>query len=118
MRPLVCALLLGLLCLLDPSTAKESAPKVQVYSRGPGEYGKTNTIICHVSGFHPPEIRIELLRNGEEIPKATQSDLAFEENWHYHLTRHVPFTPKEGEVFTCRVTHMGKSKDYQWEPDM
>ncbi|KAB5567802.1 hypothetical protein PHYPO_G00237040 [Pangasianodon hypophthalmus] len=43
--------------------AKESSPKIQVYSRNPGEYGKENTLICHVSDFHPPDIEIKLLKN-------------------------------------------------------
>lgn len=89
-------------------------PKVQVYSRLPGELGKPNTLLCHVSGFHPPEINIDLLRNEKEIQGANQTDLAFEEDWHYHLTKHVLFTPKEGEEFGCRVTHMGKPKTYRW----
>ncbi|CAG5865917.1 unnamed protein product, partial [Menidia menidia] len=102
------------LFLMDPLVAKEAAPKVQVYSRGPGHYGKDNTLICHVSGFHPPEISIELLKDGQEIPGSKQTDLAFEESWHYHLTKHVPFTPMSGENFVCRVTHMGKKKEYTW----
>ncbi|XP_030575661.1 beta-2-microglobulin-like [Archocentrus centrarchus] len=118
MRALVCSVCLLLLLLTGPSVAKESAPKVQVYTRAPGEYGKDNTLICHVSGFHPPEITIELLRNGKEIPEAKQTDLAFEENWHYHMTKHVPFTPNKGDEFGCRVTHLGKKNAYAWEPDM
>ncbi|XP_053189811.1 beta-2-microglobulin-like [Scomber japonicus] len=112
-------LAVALFCLLGVSWAKESDPKVQVYSRSPGEFGKPNTLICHVSGFHPPEIRIELLKNNVEIPGSQQTDLAFEENWHYHLTRHVAFTPKKEDRFSCRVTHMQKApKTYIWDPDM
>ncbi|KAG9270440.1 beta-2-microglobulin-like [Astyanax mexicanus] len=61
------------------SFAKESPPKVQVYSRNPGEFGKDNVLICHVSGFHPPDITIDLLENGTPIPNAKQTDLAFEQ---------------------------------------
>lgn len=110
--------LICLVCLPVNSVAKKSEPKVQVYTRTPGELGKENTLICHVSNFYPPEISIELLRNGEEIPGALQTDLTFEENWQYHLTKHVPFTPGKGEIYSCRVTHMGNPKPYIWEPDM
>ncbi|XP_030295460.1 beta-2-microglobulin-like [Sparus aurata] len=113
----VFAVVFGLLCL-QCSMAKESPPKVQVYSRVPGEFGKANTLICHVSGFHPPEITIELLKDEKEMPGAKQTDLAFEENWHYHLSRHVRFTPSEDEKYACRVTHMGTSKTFIWEADM
>lgn len=85
-----------------------------MYSRGPGHLGTANTLICHVSKFHPPEITIELLKNGEVIPEAKQTDLAFEEKWFYHLTKHVPFTPRKGETFACRVTHVGVSSMFFW----
>ncbi|MCJ8735346.1 hypothetical protein PDJAM_G00245870, partial [Pangasius djambal] len=47
--------------------AKESAPKIQVYSRNPGEFGKENTLICHVSDFHPPDIEIKLMKNDRHL---------------------------------------------------
>ncbi|XP_072529205.1 beta-2-microglobulin-like [Salminus brasiliensis] len=107
-------------CVLYVSTqAKESHPKVQVYSYSPGEFGKENVLICHVSGFHPPDISIELLKNGVEIPNAKQTDLAFEQGWKFHLTRSVAFTPQKNEEYACSVRHMKKSpQKYSWEPDM
>ncbi|XP_008436887.1 beta-2-microglobulin-like [Poecilia reticulata] len=98
--------------------AKEASPKVQIYSRNPGLYGKENVLICHVSGFHPPEIKIDLLKNGQEIADAKQTDLAFEENWHYHLTKHAHFTPKEGERYTCRVIHVENETTHEWDADV
>lgn len=117
MKTLFCSVLV---CLLGLSAAadKQSAPRVQVYSRTPGVFGKANSLICHVSGFHPPEIAVELLGGQRPLADAKQTDLAFEENWHYHLTKHAPFTPQQGEEFACRVTHMGKTSTFVWEPDM
>ncbi|KAK2858696.1 hypothetical protein Q5P01_003316 [Channa striata] len=117
MKGFVCALTLGLL-LLGLSAAKEASPKVQVYTRLPGEFGKSNVFICHVTDFHPPEIKIELLKNGQVIPGAQQTDLAFEESWHYHLTKHVAVTPMQGDDLACRVTHMKNTKTYTWESDL
>ena len=116
MKGLVCAVLLGLL-FLDLSAGTESPPKVQVYTRLPGEFGKSNVFICHATDFYPPEIQIDLLNNGKVIPGATQTDLAFEESWHYHLTKHVSITPKEGDQLACRVTHLKKTNTYSWESD-
>ncbi|XP_076577827.1 beta-2-microglobulin-like [Chaetodon auriga] len=107
-----------LLYTLDHSVALNSPPKVQVYSREPGEFGKANSLICHVSGFHPPEINIEVLKNGQVMSGARQTDLAFEDDWHYHLTKSVPFTPSSEDKFACKVTHMGITKTYVWESDM
>lgn len=89
-------------------------PKVQVYSSKPGEFGKENTLICHVNDFHPPDINIQLLKDGVEIPNAAQTDLAFETGWHFHLTRSVAFTPQKEQKYSCRVTHGTTTKDYAW----
>nr|XP_020457174.1 beta-2-microglobulin-like [Monopterus albus] len=117
MKAVVRLVLLTLL-ILGSSMARELAPKVQVYSRKPGDFGKPNVLICHTTGFHPPVISIELLKNGQVIPGVRQTDLAFEENWHYHLTSFVDFIPKNGDEYTCKVTHNGKPKTYIWEPDV
>lgn len=89
-------------------------PKIQVYSRNPGEFGKENTLICHVSDFHPPDITIDLLKNGEVIPNAKQTDLAFEKGWKFHLTKSVSFTPTSSDKFTCRVRHLKDTKNISW----
>ncbi|XP_047430797.1 beta-2-microglobulin-like [Mugil cephalus] len=102
-------------CSVD---SKYTPPKVQVYSRDPGEFGKENTLICHVSNFHPPDITIQLLKEGDELPNAQQTDLAFKQDWHFHLTKNAPFTPEAGQNYKCRVTHGTTTKDYAWEPNM
>lgn len=103
---MITLLLVVLLC-------SAAAPKVQIYSRSPGHHGEDNILICHASGFHPPELNIELLKNGKEMD-AKQTDLAFEENWYYHLTKHAPFRPNKGEEYACKVTHLGIEKTYHW----
>ncbi|XP_029902137.1 beta-2-microglobulin-like [Myripristis murdjan] len=98
--------------------AKKSPPKVQVYTSKPGQFGQNNTLICHVSGFHPPDITIGLLKNNQEMSNTSQTDLAFHQNWHFHLTKSAPFNPKSTDKYTCRVTHGSDTKDYAWEPNM
>lgn len=115
MKTLTCAVFFGVLLTV---MAKQSLPKVQVYSRNPGMYGKENVLICHVSGFQPPEITIELQKNNVVIPHAKQTDLAFEDSWQFHLTKSVPFNPQSGEEYKCVVTHLGKPKTFIWEADV
>ncbi|XP_056585474.1 beta-2-microglobulin, like [Triplophysa dalaica] len=114
-----CKLIAAVVVLLSVSCfAKQSEPKVQVYSRNVGLFGQKNVLICHASGFHPPDIVIDLLKNGNVIPESTQTDLAFEQGWDFHLTKHVEFLPQSGEDYACRVRHMTTTKTYTWEPDM
>ncbi|RXM97186.1 Beta-2-microglobulin [Acipenser ruthenus] len=49
---------------------------------------------------------IKLLRNGEEIAGPQQSDVAFHQDWPFHLTKSVAFTPAAGRGdYSCRVEH-------------
>ncbi|XP_038148081.1 beta-2-microglobulin-like [Cyprinodon tularosa] len=116
MNVLLCLAALAALCFSVES--KTSPPKVAVYSRDPGEFGKENTLICHVSNFHPPDITIELLCDGTALPNPKQTDLAFKQDWHFHLTKSAAFTPAAGKNCLCRVNHSGVSKDHAWEPNM
>lgn len=89
-------------------------PKVQLYSSKAGEFGMKNTLICHVSGFHPPDITIQLMKNGEELKGTNQTDLAFDDKWQFRLSKSVFFTPQNGEKYTCKVTHGMKTNDHTW----
>ncbi|XP_070710261.1 beta-2-microglobulin-like [Pempheris klunzingeri] len=116
MRPLlILAALTAVFCAED---VKRTSPEVKVYSRYPGQYGRDNILICHVSGFHPPDIKIQLMKDGVELSGAQQTDLAFSQNWRFHLTKDVSFSPSKGEKYSCKVTHGMTAKDYIWEPNM
>ncbi|XP_005808188.1 beta-2-microglobulin-like [Xiphophorus maculatus] len=116
MKLLLClAALVAIFCAVS---CKISPPKVLIYSRNPGEFGKQNSLICHVSNFHPPDITIDLLCDGTTLPNPVQTDLAFKQDWHFHLTKSATFTPESGKTCICRVNHAGTSNDYNWEPNM
>ncbi|KAM8883483.1 beta-2-microglobulin [Synchiropus picturatus] len=106
--------LLALICL---SEAKYNPPKVKVYSLYPGKFDVPNKIICHVTDFHPPDISISLLKNGQEM-ESEQSDLAFRNNWQFHLSYYAPFTPSSTDEYSCRVNHNQRTNTYQWDPKM
>ncbi|XP_015494650.1 beta-2-microglobulin [Parus major] len=110
--------LLVLLALLDLEAAGE-VPKVEVYARLRAKEGEENTLHCFVTGFHPPKIDIELLKNGEPIPDVNYGDLSFNEKWQFQRLVYVPFTPTRDDTFTCKVAHstMTEPQLYRWEPD-
>ncbi|KPP74375.1 beta-2-microglobulin-like, partial [Scleropages formosus] len=89
-------------------------PRVSVYSRNPGEFGKENKLICHTSHFYPPNIVIKLMKNNKEIGDSYQTDLTFNHDWHFQLTKTAPFIPEKGNVYTCEVMHDGEQKVYSW----
>uniref|UniRef100_A0A2K6G8Z8 Beta-2-microglobulin n=2 Tax=Propithecus coquereli TaxID=379532 RepID=A0A2K6G8Z8_PROCO len=118
-RPVVALALLALLSLpgLD---AVQRPPKVQVYSRHPAEDGKPNFLNCYVSGFHPPQIGIDLLKNGKKIEKVEQSDLSFSKDWSFNTLVHTEFVPNEKDVLACRVNHttLDKPRIVQWDRNL
>ncbi|XP_062238529.1 beta-2-microglobulin-like [Platichthys flesus] len=109
------AALTAVYCCVDSTY---SPPKVDVYSTEKGKYGEGNTLICNVRNFHPPDITIELLKDGQEIFGSDQTDLSFKQNWQFHLMKSVPFTPDDGHKYSCKITHISNVKHYVWEPNM
>ncbi|XP_021097335.1 beta-2-microglobulin isoform X2 [Heterocephalus glaber] len=100
------------LCEPGPET-----PKIQVYSRHPAENGKPNYLNCYVSGFHPPQIEVELLKNGEKMEKVEKSDLSFSKDWTFYLLVHTNFTPNDNDEYSCRVLHvtLEEPKIVKWD---
>ncbi|XP_075687031.1 beta-2-microglobulin [Rhinoderma darwinii] len=115
MRSAVSAISVALLLIvaLTQTQADIKAPKVNIYTQSPVEYGVKNTLICHASGFHPPRIDIRLMKDGVEIKNFQESDLSFEQDWTYYKTKHAEFTPRKGENYQCAVTHdNGETRTY------
>nr|Q9GKM2.1 RecName: Full=Beta-2-microglobulin; Flags: Precursor [Trichosurus vulpecula]AAG28390.1 beta-2 microglobulin [Trichosurus vulpecula] len=111
--------LLGQLCFLPYLDAITSSPKVQVYSRHPVDSNKENFVNCFVSGFHPPQITIELSKDGEKIPKVEESDLSFSNDWTFNRLVSAPFDPNSRSEYTCKVTHLTlqEPKVVKWDPE-
>ncbi|XP_047397351.1 beta-2-microglobulin [Sciurus carolinensis] len=107
------------LLTLTSLDAVPRSPKVQVYTRHPAENGKPNFLNCYVSGFHPPQIQIDLLKNGQKIEKVEQSDLSFSKDWSFYLLVHTEFTPNDKDEYACRVTHetLKEPKIVKWDRD-
>ncbi|XP_074091401.1 beta-2-microglobulin [Macrotis lagotis] len=112
-------LVLGQLCFLPFLDALTSSPKVQVYSRHPPDSNKENFLNCYVSGFHPPQITIELLKDGQKIDKVEQSDLSFSNDWTFNRLVSTSFDPNSKNEYACQVTHstLEKPKVIKWDPE-
>ncbi|XP_017716513.1 PREDICTED: beta-2-microglobulin isoform X2 [Rhinopithecus bieti] len=113
---------LAVLALLSLSglEAIQRTPKIQVYSRHPPENGKPNFLNCYVSGFHPSDIEVDLLKNGEKMGKVEHSDLSFSKDWSFYLLYYTEFTPNEKDEYACRVNHVTLTgpRTVKWDRDM
>ncbi|XP_067865860.1 beta-2-microglobulin-like [Heterodontus francisci] len=90
-----------------------SAPQVQVYTYKPIKDGEANVLLCHAKEFSPPNIKLLLFENGVEIPHASQSDLSFEADWSFKLTKYVDITAKSGAKYSCKMEHNGLTKVFE-----
>nr|Q9TSX4.1 RecName: Full=Beta-2-microglobulin; Flags: Precursor [Leontocebus fuscicollis]AAF21793.1 beta-2-microglobulin precursor [Leontocebus fuscicollis] len=112
----------ALLVLLSVSDleAIQHPPKIQVYSRYPADNGKPNFLNCYVSGFHPSDIEVDLLKNGKKIEKVEHSDLSFSKDWSFYLLYYTEFTPNEKDEYACRVSHVTflTPKTVKWDRNM
>ncbi|XP_078508579.1 beta-2-microglobulin [Lissotriton helveticus] len=113
-RIMLFALLLGLGCWCQ---ATIHPPKVNMYTTGPLEEGKENTGVCLVRGFHPPDIKVAVLKNGEEIKNTQGTDMSFDNDWKYQWMKYFTFTYTSGDEYECRVAHgQSEPKVYKWDP--
>uniref|UniRef100_A0A7N9CTY4 Beta-2-microglobulin n=1 Tax=Macaca fascicularis TaxID=9541 RepID=A0A7N9CTY4_MACFA len=101
MSPSVALAVLALLSL-SGLEAIQRTPKIQVYSR------------------HPPDIEVDLLKNGEKMGKVEHSDLSFSKDWSFYLLYYTEFTPNEKDEYACRVNHVTLSgpRTVKWDRDM
>ncbi|NXF70677.1 B2MG protein, partial [Sclerurus mexicanus] len=115
-RVLGLGVLLLLLALLGPGHATDHPPKVEVYSRTHAVEGVQNILQCFVTGFHPPRIHIELLKNDQPMADVQYGDLSFNEKWQFQRLVYAPFIPTRDDIFACRVTHstMPEPQTFRW----
>ncbi|KAI4901180.1 hypothetical protein NFI96_025063 [Prochilodus magdalenae] len=81
-------------------------PWTSIYPRSDVKLNTNNTLICHVTGFFPPPVRVSWTKNGLNVTEgATLSP-------YYHsgdgtLSRFSTrsFTPEQGDLYGCTVEH-------------
>nr|Q8AXA0.1 RecName: Full=Beta-2-microglobulin; Flags: Precursor [Raja eglanteria]AAN62852.1 beta-2 microglobulin [Raja eglanteria] len=109
MRALI-LLSLGLLRVAVPSP-----PQVVVYTYKPVVHGEKNTLLCHAKEFNPPNVELQLFEDGNVFSQANQTDLSFESNWKFKLTKFIELIPREDVEYSCHVMYMGKTSIYKLE---
>ncbi|XP_069508054.1 beta-2-microglobulin-like isoform X1 [Ambystoma mexicanum] len=92
-------------------------PTVNVYTTHPVEDGKNNTVICHVKGYHPPNIEVDLYWNGEKIDQVQAKDQTFSVDWNFEWMKFCEIIGDLKDAYSCRVKHGdADAKEYMWDP--
>uniref|UniRef100_A0A3B3D586 Ig-like domain-containing protein n=1 Tax=Oryzias melastigma TaxID=30732 RepID=A0A3B3D586_ORYME len=82
--------------------------------------GVENTIICFVSGFYPPAIKVRWTKNGNPVSEGVSRSRYYpnKDQSFYHFST-LSFTPSETDVYSCTVEHpaLESPRTVLWEPE-
>ncbi|KAF5884935.1 MHC class II beta chain, partial [Clarias magur] len=89
-----------------PETEDLDVPQNSIYPRDNVRLGTESTLICYSTRFFPPPVHISWTRNGVNVTDdSTLSQFYPNKDDTYNQFSHLPFTPQEGDVYTCTVEH-------------
>ncbi|XP_073766067.1 H-2 class II histocompatibility antigen, A-U alpha chain [Danio rerio] len=81
-------------------------PWTTVYSRNDVKLNVKNTLICHVTGFFPPPVRVLWTKNNVNVTDgSTISRYYPNKDGTMNVFSRLSFIPEEGDVYGCSVEH-------------
>ncbi|KAF5891094.1 MHC class II beta chain, partial [Clarias magur] len=84
----------------------EDAPQNTIYPRDDIQLGSENTLVCHSTRFFPPPISVRWTKNNVDVTNTSTTSRYYpNRDGTYNQFSHLPFTPQEGDVYTCTVQH-------------
>ncbi|XP_043939272.1 H-2 class II histocompatibility antigen, E-S beta chain-like [Protopterus annectens] len=90
--------------LKEPLVDLKIVPEVAIITTK--NSGGLSMLMCFVSGFYPPKMGIQWLRNGEEVKDDVVSTGIIQNgDWTYQIQLTLETVPKAGEKYSCKVNH-------------
>ncbi|XP_073723478.1 H-2 class II histocompatibility antigen, A-U alpha chain [Misgurnus anguillicaudatus] len=81
-------------------------PDSSIYAKYDVQLGVKNVLICHVTGLFPPPVRISWSKNNVKVTEDTDlSQYRRNNDGTFNIFSTLRFTPKEGDIYSCTVTH-------------
>ncbi|KAJ8272457.1 hypothetical protein GJAV_G00089280 [Gymnothorax javanicus] len=99
---------------------KIDPPHSAIYSLEEVEMGKGNSLICFVTGFFPPPVKVKWTKNNVQVKDGvTLSRYYPNTDFTYQQFSTLSITPEEGDVYSCSVEHRGLQEPETkfWEPE-
>ncbi|XP_066580412.1 H-2 class II histocompatibility antigen, A-Q alpha chain [Amia ocellicauda] len=96
-------------------------PVARLYPEDDVEAGVPNTLICFITDFHPPAIRVSWSRNNEPLTEGvSETQYYSNSDYSFRLFSYLSFTPQPGDVYSCTVEHIGLQEPLTrlWEPEL
>ncbi|KAL1269481.1 hypothetical protein QQF64_031770 [Cirrhinus molitorella] len=97
-------------------------PEMSIYSEDDVELNVENTLICHVTGFFPPPVRVSWTKNNEILTEdVSLSQYRLKSDGTFNIFSTLKFTPAGGDIYSCTVNHksiLGQPKTKTWDVDV
>uniref|UniRef100_K7FHB0 Major histocompatibility complex, class II, DR alpha n=1 Tax=Pelodiscus sinensis TaxID=13735 RepID=K7FHB0_PELSI len=93
--------------------AQNVPPEVTVFHEDPVELGEPNVLICLADKFSPPALSVTWLRNGQEVAEGVyETDFYPRPDHAFRKFSYLPFLPRQGDYYDCRVQHQGLAQNF------
>jgi len=80
-------------------------PQTSIYTKNDVQLNVENVLICHVTGFFPPPVRVSWTKNNEVFKEDSLSQNRANDDGTYNIFSSLKFTPVEGDIYSCTVNH-------------
>ncbi|XP_048066156.1 H-2 class II histocompatibility antigen, A-U alpha chain-like [Megalobrama amblycephala] len=81
-------------------------PWTSIYTRNDVKLHVNNTLICLVSGFYPPPVRVSWTKNNVDVTdRSTVSRYYPNKDRTLNVFSRLSFIPEEGDIYSCSVEH-------------
>nr|NP_571565.1 major histocompatibility complex class II integral membrane alpha chain precursor [Danio rerio]AAA72019.1 unnamed protein product [Danio rerio] len=100
---------------------KLDPPQTSIYSRDDVQPDIENKLICHVTGFFPPPVRVSWTKNNEIVTEGMSvSQYRPNNDGTYNIFSTLRFTPVEGDIYSCSVNHktLEQPQTKAWEVEV
>lgn len=80
-------------------------PIVNVFTMTPLEFGKPNTLICHVSNLFPPALTFKWMHDFSPVEGAGPTIVSAVDGLSFQAFSYLNITPASSDIYSCVVTH-------------
>ncbi|XP_066499439.1 H-2 class II histocompatibility antigen, A-Q alpha chain-like [Hoplias malabaricus] len=83
------------------------APQSSIYSKDDVELGSKNSLVCYITGFYPPQLRVTWTKNNINVTAEAKFTVYYPNpiDGTFDQISILSFTPEEGDIYSCRVEH-------------
>ncbi|XP_054983917.1 HLA class II histocompatibility antigen, DM alpha chain [Sorex araneus] len=80
-------------------------PIVEVFTLKPLEFGKPNTLICHISNLYPPALTVKWQHHSVPVEGAGPTLVSAVDGLSFQAFSYLNVTPAPSDVYLCIVSH-------------